>query len=172
MALRFTGNRFDAEDMVQETFYAALKKFDQLRDNHKCKSWLFAILRSIHLKELRRSFRKQKFEHDESVSYIALLDMKADKFDTEKALEKKITASRLHRIVEELPEKYKSPILLYYMEDMSYREISQYLEIPAGTVMSRLSRAKDMLKKEVLKVLTTNSARDNVVELNKITKHR
>jgi DNA-directed RNA polymerase specialized sigma24 family protein len=87
MALRYAGNTYDAEDMVQETLYIALKRISQLRDETKCKSWLFSILRHIHIKEIRANFRKQIFEYDESLDYISFLEAMADRFDTEKALE-------------------------------------------------------------------------------------
>ncbi len=167
MALRYSGNTYDAEDMVQETMYIALKKIGALREDAKCKPWLFAILRSVFLKELRSNSRKQKFESDERVEYIRLLEAAADGFDTEKAFEKRVEAARIHEIVEKLPEKYKSPLLLHYMEGLSYREMAEYLKTPVGTVMSRLSRARDHLKKEMLKALRAEKSFDNVVEFNK-----
>ncbi len=172
MALRYTGNTHDAEDMVQETFYVALTKFHQLRDTAKCKNWLFAILRNIYLKELRLNRQKQTFEHDESVNYINVLETAAKGLDTAKIFEKKLEESQLHHIVGTLPEKYQSPILLHYMEDLSYQEISEYLDIPVGTVMSRLSRAKDLLKKAMLKAWSQHSSSEKVVELKKFQTRR
>ncbi|MCP4353459.1 MAG: sigma-70 family RNA polymerase sigma factor [Desulfobacterales bacterium] len=167
MALRYAGNTYDAEDMVQETLYIALKKLDQLRDESKCKSWLFAILRSIYLRELRTSKRKHEFNQDEHPYYTDSLETAAENYDTEKTFEKKIEQLRVHRFLDDLPEKYKSLILLYYMEDMSYREISEYLDIPQGTVMSRLSRAKELLKKKMLSAAQADAHADNVVEFNR-----
>ncbi len=167
MALRYTGNTYDAEDMVQDTMFIALKKIGKLREDAKCKPWLFAILRSVYLKELRLSCRRQKFDYDERLDYIRLLEAAADGFDTEKAFEKKFEAARLHEMVEKLPEKYKSPLLLHYMEGLSYQEMAEYLGTHVGTVMSRLSRARDCLKKEMLKVFRKEKSFDNVVEFNK-----
>jgi len=172
VALRYTGNTYNAEDMVQETLYIALKKFDQLRDETKCRSWLFSILRSIHLKELRMICRKQEFDKKEGLQYASHLESAAGSFDTEKAFEEKIEKIRLSEIIDGMPEKYKSPILLRFMDDQSYQEISEYLEIPIGTVMSRLSRAKKMLKKEMLRAANKASFTDNVVEFKRIGKGR
>jgi len=171
MALRYSGNTYDAEDMVQETLYIALRKFSHIRDEARCKNWLFAILRSIYLKELRLSCRKKKFEYDERLDYVSFLEEAVDNFDTEKAFEKKIESSQIHCMVEKLPEKYKSPVLLFYMEELSYQQISGYLDIPVGTVMSRLSRARKHLKKEMLRTLRKDSYENNVVEFKKIKKH-
>jgi RNA polymerase sigma-70 factor (ECF subfamily) len=170
MALRYAGNTYDAEDMVQETLYTAFKNFHQLRDESKCKPWLFTILRSIYVKEIRKRERIQQVENFEYIDYIRLLETAAEQFDTEKALEKRIEESRLRHILAKLPEKYKSPLLLHYMEDMSYQEISSYLEIPVGTVMSRLARGKEMLKKEIVRLLKKNSSMANVVEFRKTEK--
>ena len=170
MALRYTGNTYNAEDLVQETLYIALKKFHQLRDEIKCRSWLFSILRGIHLKELRMICRKHEFNKGDGLEYTSLLESAADNFDTEKTFEEKVDNVNLHQIVEGMPEKYKSPILLRFMDDLSYREISEYLEIPLGTVMSRLSRAKEILKKEILRKANKVSFTDNVVKFKIVQK--
>ncbi len=167
MALRYAGNSYDAEDMVQETLFIALKKINTLRDDTKCKSWLFSVLRNVFLKELRIKGRKYKFEFDERDDYITALNGFADNGDVEKAFDKKVDELQIQRILDKLPEKYKSPILLYFMEELSYQEISEYLDIPIGTVMSRLSRAKIFLKKEMLKVIKYDASYGNVVELKK-----
>jgi RNA polymerase sigma-70 factor (ECF subfamily) len=73
MALRYAGNSYDAEDMVQETLFIALKKINTLIDETKCKSWLFSVLRNVFLKELRIKGRKYKFEFDERDDYITAI---------------------------------------------------------------------------------------------------
>ncbi|MCP3890275.1 MAG: sigma-70 family RNA polymerase sigma factor, partial [Desulfobulbaceae bacterium] len=76
--------------------------------------------------------------------------------ENEKSLAKnydeKIDREEVQKVLNVLPEKFKSPLILYYMEDLTYQEISDYLDLPIGTVMSRLSRAKKHLKKHVLRV--------------------
>jgi RNA polymerase sigma-70 factor (ECF subfamily) len=170
MALRYAGNSYDAEDMVQETLFIALKKINTLIDETKCKSWLFSVLRNVFLKELRIKGRKYKFEYDERDDYITALGGFADRGAVQEKLDKKVDKLQVQSILDKLPEKYKSPILLYFMEELTYQEISEYLDIPIGTVMSRLSRAKIFLKKEMLKVLKDDSSYGNVVELNKFKK--
>ncbi len=167
MALRYAGNSYDAEDMVQETFYTAFKNFHQLRDEGKCKSWLFTILRNIYLKELRQRVRMREVEYGEDIDYVSYLEEAADPFDMEKTFEKNMESSRIQHILNRLPEKYKSPLLLCYMEDMSYKEISDILDIPIGTVMSRLARGKELLKTEVLRRSKIGASRTKVVELRR-----
>jgi RNA polymerase sigma-70 factor (ECF subfamily) len=172
IALRYAGNTYDAEDIVQETFYAAYKNFHQLRDESKCKSWLFAILRRIYLKEIRQSERKDKIEHDERNSYLTFLEEAAERFDIEKAFERQIEGAHLQHILDKIPERYKSPILLYYMDDMSYQEISDHLQIPIGTVMSRLARGKELMKKELLRLSKTDPYMRTVVAFRKTQRKR
>jgi RNA polymerase sigma-70 factor (ECF subfamily) len=167
MALRYTGNGYDAEDMVQETFYTAFKSFHQLRNESKCKSWLFTILRNIYLKELRQKGRMREVEYGEDSDYVSYLEEAADPFDMEKTFEKNMESSRIQHILNGLPEKYKSPLLLCYMEDMSYKEISDILDIPMGTVMSRLARGKTLLKKELLRRSKMGASKKKVVEFRR-----
>ncbi len=165
MALRYTGNTFDAEDLVQEALYIACKEFPKLRDPSRFKAWAFTILRNLHLKEIRNACRRRKFEWEEKQDYVEQLENLPLSGDTERLLEKKFEESAVREIVDELPEKYKSPILLYYMEGLSYRETAEYLELPVGTVMSRLSRAKAWLKKKMIRFETASDK--NVVAFRK-----
>jgi RNA polymerase sigma-70 factor (ECF subfamily) len=167
IALRYTGNKFDAEDLVQETIYAAFKKRHQLREESKCKSWLFVILRNTYLKTRRQNDRITLAANDDAFDYLSSLAGATDQVDPEQALARKVESEQIQSVLDELPEKYKSPLLLYYMEGMSYQQISDTMDIPMGTVMSRLARAKDIVKKKVLRHHLKESLQDNVVELRK-----
>lgn len=152
VALRYTGNRFDAEDLLQETVATGLKNFHQLRDEAKCKHWLFAILRNLYISQLERC---RKIVHtdfdDRGQDYVDLLEELAQRSNPEQDLMERLDAVEIQKLLDGLPEKYKSPILLYFMEDMSYREIAEAMNLPLGTVMSRLSRGKELLKKSILR---------------------
>ncbi len=165
MALRYTGNKYDAEDMVQETVFIALKKMDQLRDKTKSRSWLFSILRRVFLKETRGQDQQRKFAALKKQEYLSRLESFEKPDDVAIQFEKKSDARLIQTIVEALPERYKSPVLLYFMEDLTYKEISIYLDIPMGTVMSRLSRAKTMIKNQILTALKENEPIRNIVLL-------
>lgn len=171
MALRYSGNTFDAEDLVQEALYIAFKEFSKLRDPSRFKSWLFAILRNLHLKEIRNTCRRRKFEWDEKYDYIEHLGTLSKEGDAEALLEKKFEEAEIRELVDALPEKYKSPLLLYHMEGLFYKEIAEYLELPVGTVMSRLSRAREYLKKKMIHASVEPVSGDKVVTLRG-RKHR
>ncbi len=162
VALKYMRNQYDAEDLVQETMYAAFRNFHQLRDHEKCRSWLFAIMRSNFLKEKRQAGRRPYLGTDES--YLDFLEgVSATNLAGD--LEKKLESEHVQDVIDRLPEKYKTPLILFFLEDMSYQEISDFLDIPIGTVMSRLSRAKQSMKKELLREATLNESK--IVEMSR-----
>jgi RNA polymerase sigma-70 factor, ECF subfamily len=148
VALKYTGKTYEAEDLVQETMYTAFRKFHQLREESKCRAWLFMILRSHFLKE-QRQLIKRPFLDDGSGYLKHVVDETSQSLS--KKYEEKVDKIEVQRILDLLPEKFKSPLVLYYIEDMTYQEISEFMDVPIGTVMSRLARAKKHMKKEILK---------------------
>jgi RNA polymerase sigma-70 factor (ECF subfamily) len=162
VALKYMRNQYDAEDLVQETMYAGFRNFGQLRDHSKCRSWLFAIMRSHFLKEKRQAVRRPQLGPDDS--YLAALEgVSATNLVGE--LEQKLESEHVQEVLERLPEKYKTPLVLFFLEDMSYQEIADFLDIPVGTVMSRLNRGKQSMKKELLREITIKQSK--VVELSR-----
>ncbi len=147
MALRYCGNSFDAEDILQEAMYIAFKNRHQLKDETKCKAWLLTILRRLYLKEIRQNTNRPITVED--ISSLPLMETQIAN-DHTLTFEKKEKAVIVRRCLSELPENYQTPTLLYFMDDMSYQEIAETLDMPIGTVMSRLSRAKQLLKKKLL----------------------
>ncbi len=143
VAYRLSGNREDAEDLTQETFRIAFEKFDQLRDIDKCRSWLVIILRNFFFKELKKK------KHLPSVN----LDDVSFKLENNKDFNyesiREIVNGELQQALNKLDERYKTPLILSYMDGFSYKEIASILNIPMGTVMSRIARGKIFLKKEL-----------------------
>lgn len=165
VALKYTGNRYDAEDLLQETLSTAYQKFYQLRDRRKFKSWLFTILRNHFLKLKREKAPVELDDFENDIDYLAQLEAASVQQDATLAVEQKIEAETIQSILDKLPDKYQTVLILYYMEDGTYQEIAELLEVPIGTVMSRLSRAKQMMKKALLKP-AIKTPLENVVWLN------
>lgn len=162
MALKYSLKPYDAEDLVQETMYTAFRKFHQLRDRKKCKAWLFSILRSHFLRD-RRQFTRRPLLDDGS-GYLKHIQAEgAEDFSGE--LDKKMDKARVLQALGDIPEKFRTVVVLYYMEEMTYQEISDFLDIPIGTVMSRLNRGKKQLKKSLLKSAGTTRGQGKVVRL-------
>jgi RNA polymerase sigma-70 factor (ECF subfamily) len=165
VAFKYTGNRSDAEDLVQETLYTAYNKFHQLRDNQKLKSWMFTILRNHFLKWQRKKPPLQMNEFEDGNDYLTQLESVSMQQDVASLYERKEEAETIQSILDKLPEKYKTVLIFYYMEDSSYQEIAEMLDVPIGTVMSRLSRARQIMKKEMLRSMINESPPKKVIQL-------
>ena len=151
VALRYTGHPFDAEDLVQQTLEMAFKRYSQLRDPKRFKGWLFVIMRNIYLKTNRRvSATVPQDVFNEESGYMGALSQ-ATRTDPAILYEQKSVSRTVQQAVAALPEAYQSVLILHYMDDCTYQEISDRLDIPIGTVMSRLARGKQHLKKILLK---------------------
>lgn len=139
-AYRLSGSAHDAEDLTQQTFLSAQLKLDQLQSVAHSRAWLYAILRNCYLK----SHRKRRPLAAGSIE----LDMEtiADDLPAKLAIDEE----RLQAAINELPDDFKLVLVMFYFEGCSYREIAEQLGWPAGTVMSRLSRAKSRLRSRLV----------------------
>lgn len=151
-AMSLARNPDDAQDLTQATFLKWAKKGETLRQRDKAKTWLFSVLYREFLDQVRRS---KKFPQDE------LQDEKLPASDSPSA-ERKIDAATAVAAMEQLDERFRAPLVLFYMENHSYQEIADILDIPIGTVMSRLRRGKDRLRTMMEEVeKTENKATNN-----------
>lgn len=139
-AFRLTGRQADAEDLAQQTFLVAQQKLGQLRDATKVDRWLFAVLRSRFAKN--RSRRGPVF--------AGSMEMDMDAMAVEPPPADDVDRELLARALDELPDDFRLVLVMYYFEDASYKEIAQQLAIPMGTVMSRLARAKQRLREQLV----------------------
>lgn len=136
-AYRLSGSQVDAEDLTQETFLKAQTQFAQLRDPTRAKPWLFAILRNAYLHRVRADKGKTSL----SLNTIGELPEKNE------SLVPEVGSEELQRALNNLEEGFRTPLILYFFEDFSYRDISEQMNLPIGTVMSRLNRAKEYLRR-------------------------
>jgi RNA polymerase sigma-70 factor (ECF subfamily) len=143
-ALSLAHSEADAGDLVQQTFYRWAAKGDQLRDKSKVKSWLFTTLHREFLGQRRHEDKFPKVE----ISSLAEdgVELSVDSPSPEKQLD----GASVMAALQKLDETYRAPLALFYLEEHSYRDIAEILEIPIGTVMSRISRGKQLLRKTVL----------------------
>ena len=135
-AYRLTGLAADAEDLTQEAFCKAQAHLSQLRDPGRAKPWLFSILRNAYLHRARSGRQERLVSLDDVGDVAEPLPGPLPEIDPE----------RLQEALNELPEVFRTPIILYYFEDFSYRDIAEQMDLPLGTVMSRLARAKAHLR--------------------------
>ena len=130
----------DASDLTQETFLRWAQKGGQLRDSAKVKSWLFTTLYRLFLNRRRHVTR---FPHDE----LSDVESKLPPISSEAV--RSLEASEVMSALREIDETFRAPLVLFYLEDHSYQEIAAILEIPEGTVMSRLWRGKALLREKM-----------------------
>jgi RNA polymerase sigma-70 factor (ECF subfamily) len=139
-----SGDRTDAEDLVQETYAKALKGFGAFAEGTNLRAWMYKILRNTFLTS-RSGLAAQK------TGYLEDEDVKADEAVThavtpELVLLRSESEETVFAALDSLPVGFREIILLSEVEEMSYREIAQVLDVPLGTVMSRLSRARASLR--------------------------
>ncbi len=133
---RLTGSVEDAEELTQQTFLIAHEKIGQLREASKVQPWLLKVLRNCFLKNVRKRQPVIASEVEIDINQWIEQATGESEWDTE----------RLQQALEELPDEFRVVVLMFYFEQLSYREIADRLELPLGTVMSRLSRAKRHLR--------------------------
>jgi RNA polymerase sigma-70 factor (ECF subfamily) len=139
-AYRLAGSSADAEDLTQQTFLVAQEKLHQVRDAQKVRGWLFTVLRTCYLKSCRKR-----------VPLLAAnLELDVNTIPEELPDEDQIDRQLLQEALNELPDEFKLVLTMFYFEECSYKEIAAQLEVPMGTVMSRLSRAKGHLRQKLL----------------------
>jgi RNA polymerase sigma-70 factor (ECF subfamily) len=152
-ALRMTRNPADAEDLVQETYLKAYRAFGSFKEGTNLKAWLYRILTNTFINAYRaRKRRPEQTELDDVEDlYLyrrlgGLEAVSAGRSAEEEVLEH-FTEGEVKAAVEELPEQFRLAVLLADVEGFSYKEIAEILDIPIGTVMSRLHRGRKALQK-------------------------
>ncbi len=142
-----TGDREEAGDLLQETFLKAYRFFDKFKEGTNARAWLYRIMRNTFINDYRRVKRAPNIvEYDEQVTpnYMAPQDPRQST-DFRERIEAESFGDEITIAIGKLPEKYKSVIVLRDVEDLPYEEIAEALNIPVGTVRSRLHRARAIL---------------------------
>ena len=137
-AFRLSGSAADAEDLTQQAFLTAQRKMTQLREPSHAKAWLCTIIRNSYLK----SFRNKNAGNEVSLSNVA--EPAGDIPDNPV-----LDTEELQTVLNELPEDFRTPLILFYFEDFSYKQIAEQMDVPLGTAMSRLARAKEYLRRRL-----------------------
>jgi RNA polymerase sigma-70 factor, ECF subfamily len=154
-ALRMTRNAQDAEDLVQETYFKAYKHFDKFESGTNLKAWLFKIMKNTFINNYRRKqltppqsdFADIEGSFESQVSEEATRQIKSP----EEELLEDVLDEDVQRALDDLPVDYRMVVVLADIEGFSYKEIGDILDIPLGTVMSRLYRGRKLLEAELLR---------------------
>lgn len=155
-ALRMTRNPADAEDLVQETYLKAYRAFGSFQEGTNLKAWLYRILTNTFINTYRAKKRRPDESDLEEVEdlylYRRLGGLEAAEVgrSAEDELLDHVTDTEVKEAIESLPEQFRVAVLLADVEGFSYKEIAEILDVPIGTVMSRLHRGRKALQKRLL----------------------
>lgn len=141
-AKRLTRSETDADDLVQETYMQAWRSFENYELGTNCRAWLYKILFNKYDHHRRKQFTQSKYfqKADELIFEL---------FAAPTPVPEHLTDEAVIAALDNLPEHYRSVVLLADVQDFDYKEVAHVLDIPIGTVMSRLNRARTQLKKSL-----------------------
>ncbi len=154
-ALRMTRNPSDAEDLVQETYLKAYRAFNTFQEGTNLKAWLYRILTNTFINTYRAKKRRPDESNIEDLENLYLyrrlggLEGASIGRSAEEQVLDKFTEAEVKEAIESLPEQFRLAVLLGDVEGFSYKEIAEILDIPIGTVMSRLHRGRRALQKRL-----------------------
>jgi RNA polymerase sigma-70 factor (ECF subfamily) len=150
-AYHLTYNEEDANDLVQEAYFKAYKSIHRYQEGTNAKAWLFRILRNIFINEYRKKVsRPTQVDYEEVINYHVEEDTNYSSYmDLREEMFQGMIGDEVTMAINALPVDFRVVILLCDIEDFKYEEISSILDIPIGTVRSRLHRARNLLKEKL-----------------------
>ncbi len=161
-AFHLNYNEEDAADLVQETFLKAFRFIDKFEEGTNAKAWLFKILKNAYINQYRKESKRPAqvdydevavYQEDEEGSSSSYFDLREEIFD-------QMMGDEVSTALDALPEEFRTVIWLCDIEGFSYEEISNIIEVPIGTVRSRLFRARNMLKEKLKDYAATMGFKD------------
>jgi RNA polymerase sigma-70 factor (ECF subfamily) len=146
-ALRMTGNREDANDLLQETFLKAFRFWDKFEQGTNLRAWLFRIMKNTYINVYRKEVKEpDTVDYDEIEGYYNLIrDQTSDDNDLQEKMFGQLLDDDVSKALESLPEEFRTVVILCDIEGLAYEEIAEFLQIPVGTVRSRLHRGRKLL---------------------------
>jgi len=154
-AMRMTRNRSDAEDLVQETYLKGYRAYERFEEGTNLRAWLFRILTNSYINTYRKKQRRPHESDLEDVQDLYLYrrlggsELASIGRSAEDQLFDSITDSTITDALDELPDAYRTAVLLADVEGFAYKEIAEILDVPIGTVMSRLHRGRKKLQEKL-----------------------
>jgi len=160
-AYHLTYNEDDANDLVQETYLKAFRFIDRYREGTNAKAWLFKILKNVFINQYRRKSKRPTrvdyeeilYHDEEDTNYSGYRDLRQEMFE-------EMIGDEVTNAINSLPVDFRVVILLCDIEGFTYEEISKIVDIPIGTVRSRLHRARNMLKDKLKEYAESKGYKD------------
>ncbi|WP_280798175.1 sigma-70 family RNA polymerase sigma factor [Aurantimicrobium minutum] len=152
-AMRKTGNRVDANDLVQETYLKAFAAFDQFQQGTNIKAWLHRILENTYINQYRKLQNQPYYSPLEDLEDWQLGDAESRTATSSRSAEAEaidhLPASAVKDALQAIPEDFRAAVYLVDVEGYSYQEVADIMETPTGTVMSRLHRGRKLLREQL-----------------------
>ncbi len=150
--LRLTSDPNDAEDLVQDTIVKAYRFFSSYEKGTNAKAWLFRILKNSYINNYRRKSKKpQEVDYDEVATfYETIRAERTETSDLEDKMFRELIDDELSNALDRIPEDFRTVVLLCDVEDFTYEEIANMLDVPIGTIRSRLHRGRNLLKAQLM----------------------
>ncbi len=151
-ALRMTNNSADADDLLQETFLKAYRFWDKYEPGTNIRAWLFRIMKNSYINRYRKETKEPTtVDYDEVENfYAAVKDRTTEPNDLQETLYGNLLDDDVASAVADLPEDFRTVVILCDIEGLSYEEIAEFVDIPLGTVRSRLHRGRKLLRGKLL----------------------
>ncbi len=170
LAVNLTANRADAEDLVQEAALRAFRGFASFRPGTNFRAWFFRILTNAYYSR-RRSERRRPLEVQLGEVPDAYLHTRAVRSglhartsDPARALMSRLGVEEIQQAIQSLPDEFRVVAALYFLEEFRYPEIAEVLDIPVGTVRSRLHRGRKILQKELWAIAESEGIVSDLVQ--------
>ncbi len=150
--LRLTSDPNDAEDLVQDTIVKAYRFFSSYEKGTNAKAWLFRILKNSYINNYRKKSKKpHEVDYDEVATfYETIRDERTETSDLEDKMFRELIDDDLSQALDSIPEDFRTVVLLCDVEDFTYEEIANMLDVPIGTIRSRLHRGRNLLKAQLM----------------------
>ncbi len=147
IALKLVDRQEDAEDLCQEVFLRVFRDIGKFRGEAKLSTWIGAITYNMCVGHLRKKGREIMVPIDD---YTPITRGKAATENAEQAMDRKSLKKLIHRVIESLPVQYRTVITLFYLEELSYKEIEEITGMPDGTVKSYLNRGRQIIREKLV----------------------
>ncbi len=150
--LKLTSEPNDAEDLVQDTIVKAYRFFSSYEKGTNAKAWLFRILKNSYINNYRKKSKKpQEVDYDEVATfYETIRAERTETSDLEDKMFRELIDDDISNALDEIPEDFRTVVLLCDVEDFTYEEIANMLDVPIGTIRSRLHRGRNLLKAQLM----------------------
>lgn len=150
-AYKLTGDEFEAEDLVQETYMRAFRFFHKFEKGTNCKAWLFRIMKNLFINNYRKNQKSpDKVDYDEIENfYETIKSERTDSSDLQEKVYSNLLDDEVAQALNSLQDDFKTVIILCDIEGLSYEEIADFVQCPVGTVRSRLHRGRKLLQQKL-----------------------